>query len=504
VEIRLHLERKKSDVDSQTLSRFPESPSVLSEPGYLFIDRLNRRRLTIQQGNVNAKLTTLISGLKKGQTPQLLLLFGDDLQVQETCRAVLDYLVPLEQRGFNFERFDGRIASWEQIEASLMTPPFFPGKKLLWVENATYFFSREQKGEFGEKILELWREGKRDDAVKLVVDLLVLEGWTQERWDRLDASSARSFLDLLDSDGDTLEDINALLAYCKGRDIDLSKPRAGEGHGLASFLDRGLPEWSFLLLTAVQVDRRTRLYKRFEEMGAALYLGLERDRSGKISRENLLEFLTQRLRQAGRNLDSRARETILARAGDDLRAFQQELDKLLLFVGDRPSIRTEDVEAIVTDQGEGWVFDLTRAIAERDAREALMQLGRLLAQGEHPLRILATVSTEVRRLLYARQLLDTDLVKLWRRGMTYQQFQQNVLTEGKPLLTRNPYADYMCFQRAQHFSLDELRLCMEGLFDADLRLKSSGSQARLVLEKWILGICLGLRAKKDSRQRVGR
>jgi DNA polymerase-3 subunit delta len=452
---------------------------------------------------VNSKLTTLITGLKKGQTPQLLLLFGDDLQVQESCKAVLDCLVPREQRGLNFERFDGRIASWEQIEASLMTPPFFPGKKLLWVENAPYFFSREQKGELGEKILELWREGKRDDAVKLVVDLLVLEGWTQEQWDCLNASSARSFLDLLDSDGsDTLEDGNSLLTYCKSRDIDLSKPRTGEWHGLANLLDRGLPEWSFLLVTALQVDRRTRLYRRFEEMGAVVYLGVERDRSGKISRENLLEFVTQRLRQTGKNLDSRARETILARAGDDLRAFQQELDKLLLFVGDRPSIRAEDVEAIVTDQGEGWVFDLTRAIAERDARAALMQLGRLLAQGEHPLKILATVTAEVRRLLYARQLLETDLVKLWKRGMTYQQFQQSVLTEGKPLLTRNPYADYMYFQRAQHFSLDELCLSMEGLFDADLCLKSSGSQPRLVLEKWILGICLGLRAKKDSRQRV--
>ena len=455
---------------------------------------------------MNPKLTTLITSLKKGQTPQLLLLFGDDLLVQEACKAVLDHLVPLEKRGFNVERFDGRTASWEQIQISLMTPPFFPGKKLLWVENAPYFFSREQKGELGEKILELWREGKNNDAVKLVADLLVLEGWTQEQWDCLTASSLRLFLDLLDSDGgDSLEDMNALLAYCKSCDIELSKPRTGEGHGLANLLDRGLPEWSFLLLTAVQVDRRTRLYKRFEEMGAALYLGLERDRSGRISRENLLEFMAQRLRQSGRNLDSRARETILARAGDDLRSFRQELDKLLLFVGDRPSIRAEDVEAIVTDQGESWVFDLTRAIAERDAIAALMQLGRLLAQGEHPLKILATVTAEVRRLLHARQLLETDLVKLWKRGMTYQQFQQSVLTEGKPLLTRNPYADYMCFQRAEHFSLDELCLCMKGLFDADLSLKSSGSQSRLVLEKWILGLCLGLRrVKNDSRQRVSR
>ena len=92
-------------------------------------------------------LKTVIADLKSGKGPQLLLVFGDDLQVQDTCKTIVDLLVPTDRRGFNLERFDGRSTSWEQIEASLVTPPFLPGKKLLWVENAPYFFSRDQKGE---------------------------------------------------------------------------------------------------------------------------------------------------------------------------------------------------------------------------------------------------------------------------------------------------------------------------------------------------------------------
>ena len=105
-----------------------------------------------------------------------------------------------DQRGFNLERFDGRSASWEQIEASLVTPPFFPGKKLLWVENAPYFFSRDQKGELGEKIIDLWREGKKEDAAQLLVDLLGVEGWTQERWESLNSEASKALLALLESD----------------------------------------------------------------------------------------------------------------------------------------------------------------------------------------------------------------------------------------------------------------------------------------------------------------
>jgi len=450
-------------------------------------------------------LAALLADLKSDKGGRLLLVFGDDLQVQESCKAIVDLLVPQDQRGLNFERFDGRSVDWDQIEASLLTPPFFPGKKLIWVENSPYFFSREQKGELGEKILDFWREGKRDDALKLLIDLLLLEGWTQEQWERLDGASPKSLLMVLDADGGELhEDAQALISYSKSRDIDLSKRKSSEGHRLATLLDGAIPEWSFLLLTAVQVDRRTRLYKRFEETGAVLFLGLERDRSGKISRESLLEFVNQWLRQSGKTIEPQAREMILVRAGDELRGLRQELDKLGLFVGERSMIRAIDVAAIFADHGEGWIFDLTRAIGERDALSALSQLSRLLAQGEHPLRLLGTLASEVRRLLTARQLLDTDLARVWKRGMSYQQFQQSVLKQGAPLLTRNPYGDYMCFQRAERFSLIDLRSYMEGLFDADFRLKSSGGQPSLVIEKLILNMCLGgQRSHKPMPARSG-
>jgi DNA polymerase III delta subunit len=79
--------------------------------------------------------------------------------------------------------------------------------------------------------------------------------------------------------------------------------------------------------------------------------------------------------------------------------------------------------------------------------------------------------------------------------MTYTQFQQFVQKQDAPLLGRNPYADYVCLQRAERFSLAELKSFMESLFDADLRLKSSGSQPRIVLEKLFLEMCLGPRRR---------
>src|SRR5689334_19994089 len=131
-------------------------------------------------------LSTILGAIKNGKSPGMLLLSGDDLQVKEAARAIIGLLVPDDQRGFNFEPFDGRSTPWDQIEASMLTPPFFPGRKVIWIENAPYFFSREQKSELGEKLLQLWSEGNKDEAARLLMDLLVVEGWTQAQWDRLE------------------------------------------------------------------------------------------------------------------------------------------------------------------------------------------------------------------------------------------------------------------------------------------------------------------------------
>jgi DNA polymerase-3 subunit delta len=441
---------------------------------------------------MNRQLEVTIARLENGNGPSVVLLFGDDFAVEEACKTIVNLMVPESQRAFNLERFDGRSTAWDRIEASLETPPFLPGKKLVWVENAPYFLSREQGRQLGDRVLQLWLEGKKDAACQLLIDLLKMEAWTQQRWEEAKAgASVAALAELLGAEA--RDEVEQLLAYCQTSGLDLGEARPSDGQRLFQLLESGLPPWGFLLMTATEVDRRTRLHKRLEQMGAALYLGLERDRSGRVSRENLLEFINRRVAQAGKTIGFQARELILLRAGEDLRGLGQELDKLLLYVGEQPEIRPRDVEAIVADRDAGWVFDLTRALGDRNGVAALSHLGRLLEQGEHALKLLATVASDIRKLLAARQLMDRELAGRWRRGMTYQQFQQTVLRNDTPLLTRNAYADYISFQRAEKFSLRDLRFLLAEIYDADLRLKSSANQPRLVMERLIFKLCLETR-----------
>jgi DNA polymerase-3 subunit delta len=251
------------------------------------------------------------------------------------------------------------------------------------------------------------------------------------------------------------------------------------------------------LIVVSQVDRRTALYRRFQEKGTVLDLELERDRSGKPSRETLGAFLDRAIRETGKEIEPRAREAILDRAGEELWALHQELEKLLLYVDDERKIRSEHVEEVCLQLGDDWVFDLTRAIAERDTLRALGHLQNLLSQGEAPLKLLALVANEVRRLLAARQLLEGDLVARWRSRMTFPEFQR-IVQQGQPLLTRNPYGDYLTLQRAEPFTTAELVGDLERIYQTDQRLKSSGGATRVALERLIVDLC-GARKRRISQ-----
>jgi DNA polymerase-3 subunit delta len=440
---------------------------------------------------VKTNLESLLSDIREEKGSALFLFHGDDFQVHAAAQALLDALVPAENRSFNLERFDGRSASWDQIEAALMTPPFFPGTKLVWIENAPYFASPESKDEIGEKALKLLGEGRRDEAARVLLERLRLEGWTQERWERMEPrNSVREIAGLLgDAGKETLREIEALLEFCREQGLALKQRSGNEADRLAALAEQGLPPWGALLLTAAQVDRRMRQYKKVAEKGNVLDLAVERDRTGKLSREVLAQWLDRDLREAGKkSIDARAREMILARAGTDLRAFQQELAKLLLYVGDEPGITAKDVNAIFLDQGEGWIFDLTDALAARDAVATLNQLSRLMAQGDHPLKLLGPIAGKVRQLLQAREVIDGER-RRWSKGMSYEQFQRSVLQDGAVSLPGHPYAAYLSFKSAENFAAEELARYLKLIYQADIRLKSSGNAPRIVMERLILEMC---------------
>ena len=157
------------------------------------------------------------------------------------------------------------------------------------------------------------------------------------------------------------------------------------------------------------------------------------------------------------------------------------------------------------------VYDLTGSVLDKNIHGALFFLDSLLAAGFHPLQILTAMANLFRRMIQLKDFTDSDQGRLWDSGRDYGYFKREVFpgvenydrlfikavetwetgeTAKKKTITdlliaktpKSPYPVYMMLQQSENFTKKELIHAIESLREADLRLKSTGQNPKLILE----------------------
>jgi DNA polymerase III subunit delta len=100
----------------------------------------------------------------------------------------------------------------------------------------------------------------------------------------------------------------------------------------------------------------------------------------------------------GFELSDEAAQLLITLVGDDPAALAGEVVKAAIGGGaDNRRVGVAEVRAVVGEHRMREVFELTRAVEQKDVGLALPLLERLLAGGEEPMRILAILSGQARR-----------------------------------------------------------------------------------------------------------
>jgi DNA polymerase-3 subunit delta len=92
-----------------------------------------------------------------------------------------------------------------------------------------------------------------------------------------------------------------------------------------------------------------------------------------------------------------------------LGVLDQELAKLAVYVGSAAAISTNDVDALVGRSRGAETFKIFDAIGQGKAAEALAMLQQLLADGEHPIKLLGAFSWQLRKLAKAGRLMHDGM-----------------------------------------------------------------------------------------------
>jgi DNA polymerase-3 subunit delta len=466
------------------------------------------------------------------------LIFGEEMLTKSSFDELLDALIPASKRSIHYDPLDGTHVSIHDVIERVNTFSLLPGKKVIALRDTRIFYAGQDK----DRLLDNAKTAYKDDNIKKAAGyLLSLMGFLNLSFDDIDKPNRTKGLGLGNAAGEDDVWLDEIIAYC--RENRLSVPVArDDSRILQQAIEKGFPKNNYLVITTDMVDRRRGLFKTLTSKGVVVDCSIPKGgrRADRIAQETVLvEKMNSMLRAGKKTMDQATYMALYEMTGFDLRTFSNNLEKLISYVGNREKITIEDVETVLQRTKKDPIYELTNALADRSVDLALFFLDSILSSGIHPLQVFTALVNQVRKLLLVKGFVNSPYGRDWQAACPYDYFQKQVIpaiveydrelldqadrwqgmlnqqidsqsagsqTKSKKkkgraatdlLIAKNPknsYPIYQLLKKSERFSKEELFNAVECLTEADKKLKSSGQNPKLVLEKIILGIC---RAEAD-------
>jgi DNA polymerase-3 subunit delta len=231
------------------------------------------------------------------------------------------------------------------------------------------------------------------------------------------AALSREVLDAKEAGAETIVRSALTLPFLGGRRLVIVRGvdalAAKPGEPLAAYAGAPNPSTVLLLLAGAELAPGHWLIRA---VPAAAVVALPRP-TGRA----LVGWLRTRAVSEGYELGEDAAALLVELVGEDLTTLAGEVGKAALAGGpDNRRVTAREVRAVVGAHRLGHIFDLTRAVAERDLGGAQGVLGALLAAGEEPLAVLGMLAREARSVWQAREWLgegrrEDEVARLLRR-----------------------------------------------------------------------------------------
>jgi DNA polymerase-3 subunit delta len=177
-------------------------------------------------------------------------------------------------------------------------------------------------------------------------------------------------------------------------------------------------------------------------------------------------------------MDSDGARELVDALGGDMMMISNELEKLILYVGEKKRITLGDVETMVLAAKQRSLYELTDAISTKDRVRALEVLDAMLSTGdgeEAAIGHLYMLAKTFRQMLVILERNVRDQRMLW--AALWQGFRVPPFA-----------ADDIIRQARRYKSKRELTRSIRLVAKADLALRSNPPGKRLILEKLVLDL----------------
>lgn len=170
---------------------------------------------------------------------------------------------------------------------------------------------------------------------------------------------------------------------------------------LADYM-KNLPDYLYLVFCESEVDKRSRMYKAVKACGS---IGEFKQQDEKT----LMRWAAGILGKNGRKITQRDVELLLSMTGTDMGNLRMELEKLISYTEGREVVTAADIQAVCTTQTTNKIFDMVRAVTEKNQKRALDLYYDLLTLREPPMRILFLLAKQFRQICLTKKLSQEGL-----------------------------------------------------------------------------------------------
>ncbi len=199
---------------------------------------------------------------------------------------------------------------------------------------------------------------------------------------------------------------------------------------------------------------------------------------------DLLRFVAREAEKAGCALPRQAAQKLLDYAGQDLTTLQNEVEKLCAYAlgQGQGEVTLAMIEELVAKSTETTVFLLSGALVAGNYEKAYTLLDALFYQREEPIAILGALATSYVDMVRVRAALEN--------GGTYGDAAQYGDYKGKDFRLKKAQ------QNVRGVPQQVLRESLHLLLEADMALKGSRLEPRIILDELIAKLLLAARRER--------
>lgn len=226
-----------------------------------------------------------------------------------------------------------------------------------------------------------------------------------------------------------------------------------------------VPSYTCLIFFEEGIDKRLKIVDVVKKKGLIVEFPFQKQ-------PELVKWVVKAVKSNSKEIDTDTASYLIDISEPGMTEILNEINKVILFLGDRTKVTVDDIKKVCTKSVKSRIFDLTDAIAEKNANTALKLLNDMIILKEPLPKILFMIARQLRHTLEMKLLCSS--------GMG--------IKEACSKMGITPYVGNKILKQANSFSKDKLTAAIKEALELDLSIKTGRINDRTAAELLICNL----------------